>query len=138
MARTLSSLRSSATPAVVAVTGALCVLAGLPQAAQAAAYSGLAHPCNYRYGTGSYQDVSYAGATSCAEARGLIANLTRDGKRTPVVGVATGYTPHGTWRCVTVRRVELHGEIESSHRITCALRDDPRGRTPRIRFFFES
>ena len=81
---------------------------------------------------------SYAGATSCAEARGLIGDFTDDGRRAPVVGVADGHTPHGTWRCVTKRRVEVHGVIESSHRITCRLQDDPGGRKPRIRFFFES
>jgi len=106
--------------------------------APAAAYSGLEHACSYKVGAGSYQSVSFAGATSCAEALGLIANFTGDGRRPPVVGVRTGHTPHGTWRCVTERRAEVHGVIESTHRITCTLVDDPRGRKPRIHFFYES
>jgi hypothetical protein len=106
--------------------------------AQAAAYSGLKHACSYRFGAGSYQSISFAGATSCAEARGLIADVTDNGRSTPTLGVSTGHTPQGIWRCLTERRVEIHGVIESSHRITCTLQDDPRGRQPRIRFFYES
>jgi hypothetical protein len=32
----------------------------------------------------------------------------------------------------------MHGVIESTHRITCSLTDDPRGRPARVRFFYES
>lgn len=119
-----------------AIAAAACVVLG--SAAAAAPHSGLKHACSYKLGGGNYQDISYAGATFCAEARGLIGDFTDDGRRAPVVGVAVGHAPHGTWRCVTKRRVEVHGVIESSHRITCRPQDDPGGRKPRIRFFFES
>jgi len=125
-------------PLLLAAVAAGGGIAAAAPAASAAAYSGLKHACHYKFGAGSYQDVSYAGATTCSEAGGLIANFTDDGRRAPVVGVRRGFTPHGTWRCVTVRRAEVHGVIESTHRITCTLIDDPRGRKPRIRFFYES
>jgi hypothetical protein len=106
--------------------------------ASAAPYSGLKHACKYTYGVGDYQSVSYDGHTSCAEASGLIDNVTAEGTRAPKVGTRTGRTPHGTWRCVTIRRKEAHGVIYSSHRITCSLTDDPQGRRARVRFFYES
>ena len=110
----------------------------LPAApANAAPYSGLKHACHYKYGAGSYQDVSYDGHTTCREAGVLISSFTEDGDRAPRVGTRTGYTPHGTWSCVTIRRRETHGQIESTHRITCRLTDDPRGRAARVRFFSE-
>jgi hypothetical protein len=107
-------------------------------AAGAAPYSGLAHACHYKHGVGNYQSVSYDGHTSCSEAGGLIRNITHHGRRKPRLGTRTGHTPHGTWRCKTIRRREVHGVIESTHRITCRLTDDPRGRPARIRFFYES
>jgi hypothetical protein len=106
--------------------------------AHAAPYSGLKHACKYTYGVGDCQSVSYDGNTGCAEASGVIDNFTDEGARTPRVGTRTGRTPHGTWRCVTIRRKEAHGVIYSSHRITCSLTDDPRGRPARVRFFYES
>ncbi|WP_028066712.1 hypothetical protein [Solirubrobacter soli] len=106
--------------------------------ASAAPYSGLKHACKYTYGVGDYQSVSYDGHTNCAEAGGLIDNVTDEGRRKPKVGTRTGHTPHGTWRCTTIRRREVHGVIESTHRITCSLKDDPRGRPARVRFFYES
>lgn len=105
--------------------------------AQAAPYSGLRHRCSYKFGTGAYQSVSYSGQTSCAEARALIIDLTADGEKRPTVGVRTGRTPHGTWRCRTVRRAEVHGVIVSTHRITCRL-IKPKRFLARIRFFYES
>jgi hypothetical protein len=102
----------------------------------AAPDSGLRHACHYRYGVGDYQDVSYSGATTCNEARALIAFFTDDGKRRPKHGVRKAYTPHGIWRCTTVRRREAHGVIYSTHRIACSLRHRPEY-SARIRFFYE-
>jgi hypothetical protein len=62
---------------------------------------------------------------------------TNDGGRRPTVGVRTVRLPHSTWRCTTIRRREIHGEIVSSHQITCNLRQ-PRGYHARVRFFYES
>lgn len=118
---------------------ALIAAALLPTSLAAAApYSGLKRKCPYTYGVGNYQSVSYDGATSCREASVLISTFTNDGKRKPKVGKRTGYTPHGKWSCVTIKRREAHGVIESTHRITCTLKNDPQGRKPRIRFFYES
>lgn len=82
------------------------------EGAQAAAYSGLRHACSYKFGAGSYQSISFAGATSCAEARGLISDVTDNGRRAPTLGVSTGHTPHGTWRCLTERRNTLRDATE--------------------------
>ena len=114
------------------------VLLALPAAAaRAAPYSGLTHSCSYTYGAGAYEDISFDGHTTCREAGLLISTFTRDGARRPQVGTRTGYTTHGVWRCHTIRRRETHGEIESTHRITCRLTSDPRGRHARVRFFYE-
>jgi hypothetical protein len=123
---------------LLAIVAAMITVASQITVANAASYSGLAHACHFKYGAGAYQDVSYDGHTGCAEAGGLISQFTADGARKPRVGTRTGRTPHGTWRCSTVRRRETHGVIESTHRITCALIDDPRGRPARVRFFYES
>jgi hypothetical protein len=117
---------------------ACSLLAVSPSAAVAAKkYSGLSHPCKYTYGVGSYQSVSYGGNTSCAEARGVILDLTDNGNRKPKVGKRRANTPHGTWRCKTIRRREVHGVIFSTHRITCRL-IDPSSYFARVRFFYES
>jgi hypothetical protein len=123
----------------VALALVAALIASTPQAsfASAAPFSGLAHACHFKYGAADYQDVSYDGHTSCAEAGGLISQFTADGARRPRVGTRTGRTPHGTSRCTTIRRREIHGVIESTHRITCSLTDDPRGRRAPLRFFYE-
>src|SRR4051794_2784920 len=97
----------------------LCAVAAivpfaLPAAASAA---NLQHPCSFRYGVGDYQEVSYEGQTACSEARVLIMLGTREGRQHPRVRVRTVRLPHSTWRCVTIRRREIHGEIISSHQI---------------------
>jgi hypothetical protein len=122
--------------ASAAVVALACALA-FGARADAAGYSGLAHPCKYTFGAGSYQDVSYDGPTSCSEAHVLIVDVTRDGARRPKLGTRVGHTTHGTWRCLTVRRREAHGVIVSTHRITCSLVDDPLDRVARVRFFYE-
>jgi hypothetical protein len=111
------------------------VALGLP--AIASASSTLRHPCSFRYGVGAYQDVSYEDQTNCAEAKIVIAVSTHEGRRRPVLGARTVRLPHSTWRCATVRRREVHGEIVSSHQVTCTLRA-PHGYTARVRFFYES
>jgi hypothetical protein len=123
---------------VLALVGALIASTSQATVATAAPASGLAHPCNFKYGAGDYQDVSYDGHTSCAEAGGLISQFTADGARRPRVGTRTGRTPHGLWRCSTIRRREIHGVIESTHRTTCSLTGNARGRRARVRFFYES
>jgi hypothetical protein len=123
---------------VLGLVAALIASASQASFASAAPFSGLAHPCHFKYGAGDYQDVSYDGHTSCAEAGGLISQFTADGARRPRLGTRMGRTPHGTWRCTTIRRREIHGVIESTHRITCSLTDDARGRRARVRFFYES
>ena len=113
------------------------VIASLTGPATALASSNLRHPCSFRYGVGDYQDVSYDGQTACAEAKVVIMLGTSDGRRKPTVGVRTVRLPHSTWRCTTIRRREIHGEIVSSHQITCAL-IQPQGYHARVRFFYES
>jgi hypothetical protein len=98
------------------------------------------HPTGRRrtaYGVGDYQDVSYEGQTACSEAKAVITLGTNDGQRHPTVGVRTVRLPHSTWRCTTIRRREIHGEIVSNHQITCTLLE-PRGYRARVRFFYES
>jgi len=107
----------------------------LATAAPAAGDSGLAKRCSYKAGIGDYQNVSYSAYTSCREASVLVRQFTRDGRRAPRIGTRRGYTPHGVWSCVTVKRREQLGQIESTHRITCRLTDDPLGRPARVRFF---
>jgi hypothetical protein len=116
---------------------ALAAVFGVP-GAWAAPYSGLSHVCSYHFGVGSYQDVSYDGRTGCPEAGILIGQATNQGRNRPHVGARTVRLPHGTWRCVTVRWREVHGVIESSHRVSCSLVGDPRGYHARVRYFYES
>ena len=120
--------------ALVCAAGAI---ASLIVPAIASASSNLRHPCSFRYGVGEYQDVSYEGHTACAEAKVVITLGTSDGRRRPTVGVRTVRLPHSTWRCTTIRRREIHGEIVSSHQITCTLLK-PHGYHARVRFFHES
>src|SRR4051794_8295404 len=96
---------------VRALVGALIATTSQATVATGAPASGLAHPCHFKYGAGDYQDVSYDGHTSCAEAGGLISQFTVDGARRPRVGIRTGRTPHASWRCISVRRREVHGVI---------------------------
>ena len=118
-----------------AIVLAACSALVFATVAQAAPYSGLKERCKYTYGIGDYQSLSYSGATSCEEGSGLIWTFTNDGKRKPKVGTRTGKTPHSDWRCVTIRRKEVHGVIESTHRITCDRTGKPKAR---VRFFYES
>lgn len=112
-----------------------CLALMIAPVAQAASESGLSHRCSYRFGVGDYQSLSFSGATSCEEASGLIWSFTDNGKRKPRVGTRTGKSPHSDWRCVTVRRREAHGVIESTYRITCDRKGKPEAR---VRFFYES
>lgn len=82
----------------------------------------LAHKCSYAYGAGDYQSVSYTGRTTCVEARVLI-EVNYAGKR-PRAGTRTAGTPHGRWRCTTVRRAAALGVVLSTHQTDCRLIDN--------------
>jgi len=110
---------------------AMILLFALAGAAVAAPTStSLGHVCSDDVGVGDYSAASYDGATTCVEAGALIDNVTRHGEARPR---STGRTPHGRWRCVTVRRREVHGDTATTHRTTCTLSDSRYA--ARVRFF---